>query len=131
MPHTTTGIEAIVCQDIAARQELGIKKYGLTVADNPLSHRDWLKHAYEEALDMAIYLRRSIAALDAAPSEQPEWKRSLHHDSAHLVFKDGTAACGANNALGIQWFPAEETRKCKRCMGWQAKENPRHRDDEG
>lgn len=55
-----TGIEAIVCADIAARQRLGTAKYGTTVKDNPLSLTEWLRHAYEECLDQAVYLRRAI-----------------------------------------------------------------------
>ena len=55
-----TGTEAKVCADIAKRQELGIAKYGTTVEGNKLPFRAWLQHAYEEALDMAIYLRRAI-----------------------------------------------------------------------
>ena len=57
---SATGIEALVCADIERRQRLGIAKYGTTLADNPLSHREWLIHAYQEALDMALYLRRAI-----------------------------------------------------------------------
>lgn len=66
MSNTTqpTGIEAEVCQDIAERQQKGITKYHTTVADNPLSLREWLQHAYEETLDQAIYLKRAIAELD-------------------------------------------------------------------
>ena len=58
-----TGIEAAVCEDIAARQRLGINKYGTTVADNQLSLHEWLQHAYEEALDQAIYLKRAMAEI--------------------------------------------------------------------
>lgn len=58
-----TGIEAQVCADIAARQQRGIQKYGTTVQDNPLPLKAWLQHAYEEALDHAIYLKRAIAEL--------------------------------------------------------------------
>ena len=58
------GIEAEVCIEIARRQEKGIAKYGTTVADNPLSLRQWLQHAYEETLDQAIYLRRAIEEID-------------------------------------------------------------------
>jgi len=54
------GIEAKVCEDIAKRQALGIKKYGCTVGDNNLTTKEWLQHAYEEALDMAVYLKRVI-----------------------------------------------------------------------
>lgn len=57
---SATGTEAKVCEDIAARQRIGVQKYGFTVADNPLPLRQWLQHAYEEALDLAVYLRRSM-----------------------------------------------------------------------
>ena len=56
-----SGIEAMVCADIAKRQQVGIAKYGTTVAENPLSHMQWLQHAYEECLDMAVYLKRAMA----------------------------------------------------------------------
>lgn len=59
-----TGIEKLVCEDVANRQALGIAKYGQTVADNPLSLREWLQHGLEEALDMAVYLKRAIAEID-------------------------------------------------------------------
>lgn len=54
------GTEARVCEDIAKRQRLGIAKYGTTVEKNNLELIEWLQHAYEEALDLAIYLKRSI-----------------------------------------------------------------------
>lgn len=59
-----TGIEAKVCADIAARQLLGISKYGVTVQENPLPLRKWLQHAYEECLDQAVYLRRAMQEID-------------------------------------------------------------------
>jgi hypothetical protein len=64
-----SGIEAQVCADIAARQQVGIQKYGQTLAENPLGLKDWLQHAYHEALDKALYLKRAMAALDALPEE--------------------------------------------------------------
>lgn len=59
-----SGTESRVCMDIQSRQEKGFFKYGVTVADNPLSLRDWLQHQYEELLDAAIYCRRAIEELD-------------------------------------------------------------------
>lgn len=59
-----TGTEARVCELIAARQRMGVAKYGLTVQGNPLPLRQWLVHGLEEALDMAIYLARSIEEID-------------------------------------------------------------------
>lgn len=61
---SATGIEALVCEDVAKRQQLGINKYGTTVCANPLELKQWLQHAYEEALDQAIYLKRAIQELD-------------------------------------------------------------------
>lgn len=56
--------EELVCQNIKDRQQLGIKKYGRTVSGNPLTERQWLQHAYEEALDLAIYLKRLMQEKD-------------------------------------------------------------------
>ncbi len=58
-----TGVELAVCRDIAARQQMGIKKYGVQLADNPLNHRQLLQHAYEESLDRAMYLKAAIEQL--------------------------------------------------------------------
>jgi hypothetical protein len=53
-----TGVEAELCKEIARRQQVGIAKYGTTVAENPLSTLQWIQHAKEEALDLAVYLER-------------------------------------------------------------------------
>ena len=66
MKNQPTGTEAKVCELIAKRQQLGIAKYGTTVAQNPLTLRQWLQHGLEEALDLAVYLQRSIEELDAS-----------------------------------------------------------------
>ena len=49
---------------IKNRQQLGITKYGTTVAQNPLELRQWLQHSYEEKLDDAVYMKRAIQELD-------------------------------------------------------------------
>lgn len=59
-----SGTEARVCELIAARQALGIAKYGTTVARNPLELRQWLVHALEEMLDQAVYMARAIEEID-------------------------------------------------------------------
>jgi hypothetical protein len=55
--EAATGVEARVCADIAARQRVGIAKYGCTVEQSP---DDMLRHAYEESLDLAVYLKAEI-----------------------------------------------------------------------
>jgi hypothetical protein len=47
-------------KDLHTRSQAGIKKYGTTLAGNKGDHLYWLQHAYEEALDMALYLKRAI-----------------------------------------------------------------------
>jgi hypothetical protein len=57
------GIEALVCEDIARRQEIGISKYHTTVLDNPLPPEAWANHLYEELLDAAVYLKKILYEL--------------------------------------------------------------------
>lgn len=59
-----SGTEGRVAQLLGARQQVGIRKYGVTVEDNPLAQRQWLQHALEEACDLAVYLQRCIDNLD-------------------------------------------------------------------
>lgn len=53
-------IEDEVCRLIQQRADMGLAKYGVTMERGDLSELDWLKHAREEAMDMAIYLTRLI-----------------------------------------------------------------------
>lgn len=46
--------------ELEARAARGLMKYGVTLADAPLSRLDALQHAKEEALDLAAYLQRLI-----------------------------------------------------------------------
>lgn len=79
-------IETQVCADIKARQAVGVAKYGVTVADNPLNLRQWLQHAYEECLDQAVYLRRAMAEMD---KESPSANiASAVHDAGGWVLFD-------------------------------------------
>jgi len=72
--NNISGTEKEVCNDIAKRQIFGIAKYGRTVAGNPLTDRQWLQHGYEEALDLAIYLKRLMQEMDSKYSAKNEQK---------------------------------------------------------
>ncbi len=82
-----TGIEAIVCNDIARRQQFGINKYGTTVADNPLDLYDWLRHAYEETLDKAIYLRRTMEQIERDRRFTTAQQMSAIHEAVQYLNK--------------------------------------------
>ncbi len=50
-------VEAVRAK-LLARSVLGRKKYGTTLERTDLELLDWLRHAQEEALDLAVYLER-------------------------------------------------------------------------
>lgn len=52
--------EESVIAKIRKRREAGRAKYGTTMERTDLSRLDWLRHAQEEAMDLAIYLERLI-----------------------------------------------------------------------
>ena len=54
----TDSIVFDVIKDIAARAELGLAKYNMTMDREDLIASDWVQHAYEECLDMSLYLKR-------------------------------------------------------------------------
>lgn len=63
MEINVTGVEARVCQEIARRQALGLKKYGVSVEQSKLDRVQWATHLKEELLDAAIYCQRLIDEL--------------------------------------------------------------------
>jgi hypothetical protein len=62
-PPVDPVVEAVRA-DLLQRSQIGIAKYGVTLARQDLNLRDWLQHAYEEHLDAANYLKRAIIELD-------------------------------------------------------------------
>jgi hypothetical protein len=49
-----------VIADLKIREEQGLKTYGTTMDRKDLTETQWLNHAYEEALDLALYLKKLI-----------------------------------------------------------------------
>jgi hypothetical protein len=47
-------------KDLQAREVRGLKEYGTTLDRTDLSQDEWLQHAYEEALDLALYLKKLL-----------------------------------------------------------------------
>lgn len=52
-----------VMERMAKRSEQGMKTYGVTMERTDVSTIEWLRHAQEEALDLAVYLERCIRDL--------------------------------------------------------------------
>ena len=51
-------------QKLADRAEFGMMKYGVSTERTDLSAKQWLIHAQEEAMDLAVYLQRIIDNID-------------------------------------------------------------------
>ena len=47
-----------VIAELEARELKGLDTYGTTLDRNDLTRSEWLQHAYEEALDLALYLKK-------------------------------------------------------------------------
>lgn len=64
------GIEVLpeVMKDLEARIQIGIKKYGEPLTTH--NGRDSLLDAYQEALDLSVYLKQAI--LERSPGAHPE-----------------------------------------------------------
>jgi hypothetical protein len=54
----------VVRQKLADRAEFGMMKYGVSTERTDLSAKQWLIHAQEEAMDLAVYLQRLIDDID-------------------------------------------------------------------
>ena len=55
-------ITKAVITDLISRAQRGLEKYNTTLGEN--DHQNMLQHAYEEALDMAQYLKKEITELN-------------------------------------------------------------------
>jgi hypothetical protein len=73
-PRSPAHVDTVVAEvraDLLARSAAGIAKYGVTLDRKDLGHAQWLQHGYEEALDLACYLKRAMRDLPAAAPVEP------------------------------------------------------------
>jgi hypothetical protein len=73
-------VEAVVDKH-RSRAAVGLKKYGVTTERTDLTVAQWLQHAQDEAMDLAIYLERLMSDLkaveDDSGSDPSRWPRSF------------------------------------------------------
>lgn len=67
MPNNRRSIQSLVRADLENRERVGIERYGTPLQAH--NGRDVLRDAYEEALDLACYLRQAI---EERNSESPQ-----------------------------------------------------------
>jgi hypothetical protein len=61
---TNDPIVNFVISKMKLRSEQGMLTYGVTMERQDISTTEWLQHAQEEALDLAVYLERCIRDLE-------------------------------------------------------------------
>lgn len=64
-----TPIWELVIEDMKKRNTTGISRYGVPLL--PFNGRDALQDAYEEALDLAAYLKQAMVERSSNPSPRP------------------------------------------------------------
>ena len=62
--------EEKVIAKIRQREEVGLKKYGVTMEREDLTNIEWLTHLQEELLDGAVYIERLKVLLGALDEKQ-------------------------------------------------------------
>jgi len=60
---TDKNVQAVI-QKMADRAKFGLIKYGVSTERSDLTRKQWLIHAQEEAMDLAVYLQRIIDDID-------------------------------------------------------------------
>lgn len=63
-PYLNDNIVVSVLERIKTRADEGMSKYGVPMTREDVDTLQWLRHAQEEALDLAIYLERIIDDLE-------------------------------------------------------------------
>ena len=48
------------------RSEVGIRKYGTTLDDNPIKVLEWLQHLQEELMDATLYIEKLKSEINAS-----------------------------------------------------------------
>lgn len=62
--NDSASVQGMVRADLETRERIGRQRYGTAL--QPHNGRDALRDAYEEALDLACYLRQAIAERETA-----------------------------------------------------------------
>jgi hypothetical protein len=65
IPNGRPSIQGLVRADLERREQVGVERYGTPLQAH--NGRDALRDAYEEALDLACYLRQAIEERDTTP----------------------------------------------------------------
>lgn len=113
-PNSHPSIQSLVRADLEQREQVGIQRYGTAL--QPHNGRDALRDAYEEALDLACYLKQAMVEREAKAQyfvvtdpddckEQTRW-RTIPVPGWHVELFDETSETWGRTG----WSSIEEMR---------------------
>ena len=59
-----------VVDKFVGRSDVGYKKYGVTLEEEPSEMLEWLNHLQEELMDAVLYLQKAKEKYEATSSEE-------------------------------------------------------------
>jgi hypothetical protein len=59
-----------VVDKFVGRSDVGYKKYGVTLEEDPSKMLEWLNHLQEELMDAVLYLQKAKEKYEATSSEE-------------------------------------------------------------
>ena len=59
-----------VVDKFVGRSDVGYKKYGVTLEEDPSEMLEWLNHLQEELMDAVLYLQKAKEKYEAQSSEE-------------------------------------------------------------
>lgn len=108
--NDTQIIVPLVMKDLVDRYQVGMKKYGRPL--HTFNGREALQDAYEEVLDLAMYLKQKLMEIEPETSILSEHKNPKDHnfestmERKDFIHPTSTAKrdCGDNDVIGISTF---------------------------
>ena len=99
-------VEDAVIEKIRSRRNEGRAKYGKSMERDDLTQDQWLQHAQEEAMDLAIYLERLMRPMQPASVKMhPAEDRVVRAEGCHLEMWAGLV--GITNDLHVAEMPMQ------------------------
>lgn len=81
-PNDARDIQSMVIDDIGKRRSVGIERYGTALQPN--NGRDALRDAYEEALDLCMYLKQAMVERDESVDIMAGLKERIAEFESHI-----------------------------------------------
>ena len=66
------------CIELIQREQVGTKKYGVTLTDAKLTHAQVLQHLLEEQLDAANYTRKALMTIEATKLDYDDLRNRVN-----------------------------------------------------